>query len=658
MLKKLDSYIRKFSAWFSGHNVDISNRRGLIFSVFSIGMPAFVILLALGFSFFSPMLKESHQSKKIKQHEYDFEVPVDQNNFVTSYQDFGDDELENSQLQMWKENKKRDGFEHSTRLDSHHDQFYWLGIEITRSQVETAIKQQAYYFYLDYFYSTKWQIYANSKLIRAGGKDHIRRPVSVYLREVLENNPEGFKISIRIKHDMQEFYPDTLFYVGFANESYREKYANSVEYESLISNSMSFGMNLALGLFFLALWLCGVRKQELAAFAAFGLLQAYIQGWSLNFIIDYLGFLNWHRLNFISRVYEIIIILWLGLSISRIRSKSVLISLTLLLMAPWLIYLSAATSNEIFGYVWQMKIWGSPISYLVAAFICFSQARLVSVQYRADLMDSERVIKLHLSWIALVIMSAIIWYGNTQWDDYRIYNSFLLLVLSAAVVHDYKKQEQYIRKAPLSKYHQRAKLPEKVPCILATIDLKSSEALYNFGSASGVGGSYVVDIISKFYRFITDQGGEVIQTEGDAITFFFDQDEHKQSLNLVINSIKKLNSQLESHIQDCRNNLGDQYPNQIRLRAAVDAGAIKPCWQHFEGRDVPSWEQAANSSIFVDVARLLEAESKLGRKNHSALIFKNETSMLEGSELEKLSIKTATVTIKHGRNLNVALAEL
>lgn len=655
MLKTIDTYIRQFSSWLSGKNMDISNRRGFWLTVLAVGMPTVLVTLLLLIGFFPPVLKEF-----FRESPRDFSVKYYQDSYITSYDDFGDTEIKKSMEQLWEKKNYREMLAHSSKLDTMHGKTYWIGLDISAASAAEALQKQAFYFYIGYLYSNKWEVFIDDKIILTGGKEHIRKPVVLQLNSILREKKDGFKISIRIKHDMQEFYPDILFFTGFANELQNISLTNAENYDLLVTNSMAFGLNFALGLFFLALWLCGVRKQELAAFAAFGLLQAYVQGAKLPLIPEYVGFLNMHRLNFISTFYEALTILWLGLSISRIRSFTVLTGLFVLLIAPWSIFLTQATANEIFYYIWKMSRWSTPFSYWIAAFICFSQARLVSVQHRLDLVDSERVLKLHLSWIALAVMGFLVWHGNAFYLDFRIYNSFLLLALSAVVVHDYRKQELFIRKAPLSKYHQRAKLPEKVPCVLATIDLKSSESLYAFGSASGVGGEYVVEIISKFYRTITDKGGEVIQTEGDSITFFFDLEEFKNSFSMIISAVRELDQQLKKHIQLSKLKLGNNYPDQIRIRAAVDAGAIKPCWQHFEGRDVPSWEQTSNSNIFVDVARLLEAESKVGNKSKSSLIIKNnaESQSSENFELKDLNVISTSVTIKHGRNLDVKIASL
>jgi hypothetical protein len=159
---------------------------------------------------------------------------------------------------------------------------------------------------------------------------------------------------------------------------------------------------------------------------------------------------------------------------------------------------------------------------------------------------------------------------------------------------------------------------------------------------------------------ITESGGEVIQTEGDSITFFFDQLEADGSaLSKTIASVRELDMRLRSHLSDHDHDAKDspKLPGDIRLRAALDIGTIRPVWQRFEGRDVPSWEQTADSNVFVDIARLMEAEAKVGNQAESALIFKHELSKELSGTFGNFTAYPL-VEIKHGRKLNVAISSL
>lgn len=74
---------------------------------------------------------------------------------------------------------------------------------------------------------------------------------------------------------------------------------------------------------------------------------------------------------------------------------------------------------------------------------------------------------------------------------------------------------------------------------------------------------------------------------------------------------------------------------------------------------MPGWEQAQNSTIFVDLARLMEAESKVGMKAESSIIC-SETLFLLGGVPAILSENPfkANVEIKHGRRVDVSIVTL
>ncbi|MDZ4082312.1 MAG: hypothetical protein U1E10_05220, partial [Bdellovibrionales bacterium] len=614
---------------------------GLSPTTLSIGLPAvaaFLILLV----FVAPQFV--HEANHINSRP--FEQNIHAEDWYVTYED--------REEALWRDKTVRDMYPHSQTLDQRPGEMYWIGFQVTPEQVAKARAAGANRFFIGYFIG-EIEVFVDSVLVKSGPGNGYRRATVVDIPVQSFQSESGFRIAIRIRNDSREMYPDTLFYSGLATDAQVETHVRWQEFRSMVSNSVALGLNLALGLFFFALWLCGVRKQELSAFAAFGLMNAAIQALTMPVILDYLGPMVSYRLNFIIKIYEVLFVLWLGASLARIRPPWVLQAMSVGLIVPWLIFLTNWSPNFIYHGTYFLWMWVCPHIYFVAAFLCFAQARLVAASHKRDLVDPARLLKLQLSWMALVLMAFVQLYGNQIYFDARILNAVLLLGLAAAVVHDYRRQELFVRRAPLSKYHQLAVLPERVSCVLATIDLKRSESLYRLGSSQAVGGAYVVDIISQFYRLITERGGEVIQTEGDSITFFFDQLEADgMALSKTIASVRELDQKLRSHLTAQETS---KLPDDIRLRAALDVGTIRPVWQRFEGRDVPSWEQTADSNVFVDVARLMEAEAKVGNQAESALIFKHELSKGHSGTFGHFTA-FPLVEIKHGRKLNVAISSL
>lgn len=659
-LRWIDYNFRLLAGWLVGGNASPTgpNRHWV---ALAIGFPAFISLAALLMAITPTFVREAETIAPA-----DFAVRFHYSTWRVLYSDRREDLLTKGSM--------RDGFAHALELDKRHGDIYWVGLKVTREMLDEALRAKADHLMSGYIYGT-YEAYIDGEKVMSGSAKDQRRPLVVQLSEEMMKRPDGFIFAVRVRHDMQEPFPDTLYFVGLATRDQIETHRRWSDFKFNITPSIAMGTNLAFGLFFLALWICGVRKQELAAFAAFGILQAVIQATNIPIVFEFMGSQNWHRLNFVTTCYETLFVLWLGLALARIRSRAVLIFSVLMITLPWLIFLTDYTAMQVYTVVLRLWRYGSTSSYFVAALLCFSQARLVAHQHRRDLVDSARELKLNLSWVALVLMGLICIWSYFHYFDARIFNAVLLGGLAAVVVHDYARQDQYVRRAPLSKYHQRANLPDRVPCVLATIDLKRSEKLYRFGAERGLGGALVVEIISNFYKLITERGGEVIQTEGDSITFFFAEDEvsdgprdagasssassQTSALEKAVASLGDLDLVLRKNLLE--NSSGEHvgYPTDVRIRAALDVGAIRPVWQRFEGRDVPGWEQAQNSTIFVDLARLMEAEAKVGEKAESSIVCSENLALLPGAPaLLKANAVKANVEIKHGRRVDVSIVAL
>lgn len=643
-LQWIDYNIQRIATWLASGSV-LATGSARHWLVIATGFPAVIALAAMVFVISPTFIRES---KSIKPDS--FVVNFHYSAWRVLYRD--------NRADLLTKGIMREQYAHGLELDKRHGEIYWVGLKVTREMLDQAKRGQADQLMSGYFYGTH-EAFIDDVKVASGGAQDQRRPLVVQLTDEMLNRPDGFTFSVRIRHDLQEPYPDTLYFVGLATKEQIEQHRRWSDFQYNITPSIAMGVNLAFGLFFFALWACGVRKQELAAFAAFGILHSVIQATNIPLVFEFMGIQNWHRLNFVTTCYETLFVLWLGLALARIRSHAVMICSAIAITVPWAVFLTDYTAMQIYSVVLRLWRYGSTGSYFVAAFLCFSQARLVAHQHRRDLVDGARELKLNLSWVALCLMGLLSIWSYFHYIDVRIFNAVLLGGLAAVVVHDYARQEQYVRRAPLSKYHQLARLPDRVPCVLATIDLKRSEKLYRFGADRGLGGAFVVEIITNFYKVITERGGEVIQTEGDSITFFFDQDDAPDALEKVVTSVRDLDRDLRKHLVE--HAVGDfsSYPVDVRIRAALDVGAIRPVWQRFEGRDVPGWEQAQNSTIFVDVARLMEAESKVGEKDESSIICSEQLFQSAGvPAILSVNPFKANVEIKHGRRVDVSIVTL
>lgn len=660
----LDRLIRAFGRWLvsgkpvpgvysqAGDSLSAREKAWALFGVFAIGLPAVLAISVFAFGIAPSFL---HESRVV--HANDFTYRFRGEDWIVLFAD--------SYEQLWQKKQPRDLFTHGQELDKRHGEYYWIGIHVKPEWLSKARAEGADQLMSGYIYGS-YEAYIDDLLVKTGGASELRRPVVIELSKEMLNRPNGFRYSVRIRHDLNEPYPDTLHFIGLATKAQIELHRRWSDLYFNTLPSIAMGINLAFGLFFFALWVCGIQKQELAAFAAFGVLHAVIQAANVPLLFELIGIHKWHRLNFVTAAYETFFVWWLALSLARVRSRKLLVIGIAMILAPWAVFFSGLTSMQIYSHSLELWKFGTNTAYFIGAIICLSQARLVAAQYRRDLIDGAREIKLLLASLSFFVMGLATLWGHLVYFDARVFNALFLGALAAAVVHDYRRQELFIRRAPLSKYHQRADLPESVPAVLGTVDLKRSEGLYRYGAERGLGGRLVAEIISNFYKEIADRGGEVIQTEGDSITFFFDKSENQHAFGSALMSIQALDKNLRTHLETSRvDRAQSDYPMDLRLRAAIDVGAIRPVWQRFEGRDVPAWEQARNSTVFLDVARLMEAEGKLGHQDSSIVcrqtMFAAEQTPLSKNEISDL-LKSArtdlSVEIKHGRKIDVALIPL
>ena len=640
-MRFFDEVLKRFARSLSKGSHVLGDRFSVF--VFLVTLPA-LLALAVAVGFLFPTFFHEYTSFQARP----FAQDIKGEDWLVAYVD--------DESAIWREGKPREMYAHSQELDRRHGKTYWIGVEISKEQLAVAKAQDADQFFIGYLLGS-WEVYVESKLVGRGHGQGYRRPTVIAIPPAVLERGEAFRVSIRIRHDMMEMYPEVLFFSGLASSEQIERHMRWSEFYSMIANSTAMGIGLAFGFFFLALWAAGVRKQELAAFAAFGVLQTAIQAMTISLVLEDLGAPVSYRLNFILRFYEVLCVIWLGLSIARVRSSRVLWTMTTALILPWLVFFTKLTPNQIFHGTWFIGRWFSPNSYLFAALICFSQARLVGAVFRQELLDGSRVSKLYFTSAILVVMWVVHLYGNEIYFDSRVLNSLLVMGLAAVVVHDYRRQEIFVRRSPVSSFHQRATMPEQIVCTLVAIDLKQSESLYRYGSEHGIGGALVVEIMSKAMKVVTESGGEVIQMEGDALLFFLESQDRTLQLERTFLILAKIEEVTLRHLEDERRKRGVEFPTDIRIRAAADVGVIRPIWQGSGGREVAGWEQTGNSNVFVDVARLMDIEAKSVSKSQSSLIVKTETIREPILSWQEISVRSEVET-KHGRRLDVTWGPL
>jgi hypothetical protein len=193
----------------------------------------------------------------------------------------------------------------------------------------------------------------------------------------------------------------------------------------------------------------------------------------------------------------------------------------------------------------------------------------------------------------------------------------------------------------------------EINAIVISVDLKDSEALFKLGASKGLGGSLIQKLMFHLSKVINHQNAELISNEGDSILFFI-----PINSNFIEVIISALNTCL-----DFKKSLNEfivfsKLPKEFELRMAIDLGKIRPIWHELDGRKFPGWEQLGNSNVFVNLARMLEAESIIKTRQESIIVIRPELFEMISNEFPRVDFHKTVSLIKHNRSLDLYIGKV
>jgi hypothetical protein len=361
---------------------------------------------------------------------------------------------------------------------------FWIGQIFPKHKILEWKKRGATSILLGYFFGHT-EVFVNGYRIMFTDWSTTRLPIVINIQN---RHIEDLFVAFRILHDMDEPFPDSLFISGVVTDLGLEKHLRHNEYNQLVKPAMGIGFSFGLAFIFTMLWVTSWRRQEFAAFAMMSLLQVPSQALLIPFVWLHLGNYTYHRLGFILAAYQAIAILFLGLSISRIRTWYTSLILMLLLILPWCFLLTSWDTDQFYLKSIFVYDYFELSAYLISVGLIISQALLVAKK-RGELWDPYREHKLYIFALMLFSAALIQYFGKIDsWDMRMIYTEFILSILAFSLADEYKRQANFISRSPVSKYHQLAKEINQLSCLVFSLDLKNSELLFNYGAEQGVGG--------------------------------------------------------------------------------------------------------------------------------------------------------------------------
>jgi hypothetical protein len=191
----------------------------------------------------------------------------------------------------------------------------------------------------------------------------------------------------------------------------------------------------------------------------------------------------------------------------------------------------------------------------------------------------------------------------------------LVLMIGRIIVTEYREQGLLVEKTPVSPYHSRSPLPEKLDGSILIADLKNSELLARVGAAEGDAGKYVNQCLSHMWTAVLEAQGIILATEGDQLLAFFDGAAFPTPVLAALGATEGIMRNLRLLEERFR-------PLEVQLdfRAAITVGAIRPVWQEMGKLRQPSWIEAGSTNALVECARLMELERQVNAPGRRTLV--------------------------------------
>lgn len=548
---------------------------------------------------------------------------------------------------FWKTSGALTETEISTKLKEGNALEVWLGLSLHRSRVWELRENSRTYLVLGWLKGS-YSLWVNGELLQKISADefgpqvfalpvsHFSRPGNLDLVIRLHPRP-GAKNLVPFTASMKE---------GFADYRSAQAFRSFHRFTEGAKPIALFLVYFVLSGFFFLLWVASPRNREYVHLSAFAIVCSIP---NLLFA-DIFSF----RLSPATSMNLYLMIIFcktisgmnLGFSFSRTRT-SLVFWLTVSLLISGALLVAVAPQTVLSGLRKPLNQHLISLGYAIGAFSCFLQAMSLSLREKQGFsfqFRKEKLLQFSFILFALAGMQ-FLQYGSffssveidIFWDVPEV---ALAVFLGFIALSDYRTQYEMVEKTPLSVYHKRPSLPESVSGLLVMLDLKNSEQIFR-STLDGNTPFQMPAIISMIWSAIAESGGVVIKAEGDEVIAFFDDEKHPNPLRSALEASDRCYLRLQQVAKE-----NDASANAtICFRMGMAAGRIRPIWVG-QGRDrLPAWTQTEDSMVFVDCARIMEAERELQKtlpENSSLVVIANE--LLQKHEIEEKLLHGTVVT--------------
>lgn len=546
----------------------------------------------------------------------------------------GNDLFDPSNPLLWASGAARQDSDHAANLLKRKDKTFWMGITIAPSLLEQAERIGANQFYIGYLLG-EFRIWVDGSLHLQGDRRVAEIiTISIPMPRLHEGRP--LHIAIEILNNAGHPYPDLLGGIIKEGFSTWAHVASLKAFLTFVNRALPFTFfiaNLFVATIFFLFWRSFSSKKEYFYLALYSGFCAFYQLRQTDLVYKALDLNVSYSIDIFFRFIEGGLGMVLGLAYARSRPLLVFLSTIASLVIPVVINLLLVDSLEKFSFNGAVAKWLVPSSLSVGSFVCLLQAYYLFARSKKGMHLPVRMKRLISFAVGLALIAAISYVqsGGLAVPTYfvvwgRLAHFLFIAMLGLIVISDYKNQETLVRKAPVSEYHRRPVLPEKIAGCMLVADLKSSEIFYKLRAQQGGSENIVALWRSHFYTSLIKHGGFVINKKGDEIIGFFDQEKVADPVGSALRCLEEISSLSAVLEQDLRSR--DLFPAGAKgfyFRAAVTLGEIRPVWEQMgDSQREAYWEEAGTTSVFVESARLLETEKRVSGRGDESLVILRE----------------------------------
>ncbi|HAZ12563.1 MAG: hypothetical protein A2X86_11810 [Bdellovibrionales bacterium GWA2_49_15] len=558
---------------------------------------------------------------------------------------------------------------HKARVFAREGKEYWVGVSLTPEQMRNAFNAQANFLVLGEIVGS-YRIWVNGKQLMTGER-HDTEPIALQipLTWFAENQPVRLAMWIVRTTDMNDA-PDLLEDAQRLGLTTKAGTTNWKRYYNFWFNSrplVFLALNFLLGWLFFAIWSVAPEKTEYFYIAVLAMTFALFQ---MRYVELYYMTMNRQFVNSLGLSMAILYAfagMLAGLSFARFRPLilkwAFWLCIGLCLSQPFLV---STIRMPIHAHYWMGSI--ADVTTFLGALACYLQAFYLyqNPEDRLRLrLRLRRLLMFGTGLLFMIVLNQVSFAGGAPTFLKMFLGKsgpfFLLLSLGLIALSEYRSQTALAKGMPISKFHRLIPLPDFVRGAILNVDLKGSEKISRQGAKLGKAGDLLETCLSHMWMAVSQNGGIVLQTEGDALRAIFPAGELEAPVEAAFRAVDTMRRNLmELEQRFVAQGMADMVPKSgIHFRGAIVLGEIRPIWQSYGGARLASWAETGHSNVLIEVSRLLEMEREVAPgdgKSSSIVIVPQElkkntpTMSLMGQWL----FESRTLLGKHGTPYEVA----